>query len=77
MMLLGEAAIDLIFVVAVVVAVACLAHLLSLTVREHRELSAVPARQADRAETVAVSQAATVIRLRPSVARHRHVVSSG
>jgi len=76
LMLIGEAAIELIFVAAVIVAVSCLAYLLSLTVREHRELkAAVYTRSAAESER-APANARPARSLRLGIARH-HATPSG
>ena len=80
-MFLAEVAIELIFVAAVVVAVACLAYLLTLTVKEQRILHDMRAgvviyrpkpSQADPEPTLVeeAPKRATVLSLRPSVPRH-------
>ena len=74
--LIGEAAIELIFVAAVVVVVSCLAYLLSLTVREHRELkAAVDPRSTSESERLPAS-ARPARSLRLGIARH-HATPSG
>jgi len=84
MLLIGEIAIELIFVAAVVVAVSCLAYLLTLTVKEQRILHEMRLGVYDReptpetADDVPAEEApklASVHSLRPSVAR-QHAVSS-
>ncbi len=73
--LVGEILIDLVFVASVVAIVSCLAHLLSLTVREQRELKTAahmnpPMRERTRVERPRITS------LRPGIARH-HTSSSG
>jgi hypothetical protein len=75
LILIGEILIDLVFVASVVVVVSCLAYLLSLTAREHRELNAVPRENAPaRGRTIA--DWLLVPSLRLGIAR-RHTTSSG
>jgi hypothetical protein len=73
-------AIELVFVVAVVAAVSCLAYLLTLTVQERRLLRApVRARKVVKpkvAEDRVTHRDPAATSLRPSVARH-HVAPSG
>ena len=79
MLLLAEIAIELVFVAAVVVAVSCLAYLLTLTVKEQRILrdmrTGMVAGQPTPASAEAAPKLATVTSLRPSVTR-QHAVSS-
>jgi hypothetical protein len=75
LMLIGEAAIELIFVAAVIVAVSCLAYLFSLTVREHKELkAAVHTSAAGSKHAPADAQPSQSLRL--GIARH-HATPSG
>ena len=79
MILIGEIAIELVFVAAVVVAVSCLAYLLSLTVKEQRILRDMRRGVIDDRSTpepaTEAPKLAIVHSLRPSVAR-QHAVSS-
>ncbi len=77
---IGIITIDVVFALAVVAAMSCLAYLVYIVVREHRQLragvlheSANPAAQSGGA--VGAARGRTVRSLRPSVARH-HVASS-
>jgi hypothetical protein len=77
---IGIMAIDVVFALAVVAATSCLAYLVYLAVREHRQVqagvsykAAGPAAESDGA--VGAARGRTVTSLRPSVARH-HVASS-
>jgi len=74
--LIGEAVIELIFVAAVIVAVWCLAYLLSLTVREHRELKAAANTRSAAESERAPADARPARSLRPGIARH-HTTPSG
>ena len=79
MLLIGEIAIELVFVAAVVVAVSCLAYLLTLTVKEQRilrdmRMGVVDGQPAPQ-PAVEAPKLAIVHSLRPSVAR-QHAVSS-
>jgi len=78
MLLIGEIAIELVFVAAVVVAVSCLAYLLTMTVKEQRILRDMRMGVVDGqpAETAREAPKLAIVRsLRPSVAR-QHAVSS-
>jgi len=68
---IGIIAIDVVFAVAVAAAMSCLAYLVYLAVREHRQLRAGVLHTAANYSAAAPS----VTSLRPSVARH-HVASS-
>jgi len=74
LVLVGEVLIDLVFVASVVVVVSCLAYLLSLTVREQRELKAAAHRNAPTRERAGVG-GSRITSLRPGIARH-HTSSS-
>jgi len=70
--MIGEVAIELVFVAAVIVAVSCLAYLLTLTVREHRLLREASFARGGRSRSIltpATAAKARVTSLRPSVAR--------
>ena len=78
MLLIGEIAIELVFVAAVVAAVSCLAYLLTLTVKEQRILRDMRMGVVDGQPTPESAKApklAIVHSLRPSVTR-QHAVSS-
>jgi hypothetical protein len=74
--LIGEVVIELVFVAAVIVAVSCLAYLLSLTVREHRELKAAVYTRSDSESERAPANAEPARSLRLGIARH-HATPSG
>jgi hypothetical protein len=73
--LVGEILIDLVFVASVVVTVSCLAHLLSLTVREQRELKAAAHQVPPARRRAAGADGWRLRSLRPGIARHH--TSSG
>jgi len=76
---IGIVAIDIVFALAVVAAMSCLAYLVYLTVREHRQLQAGVHRTAgpvtESGGGAAAAHRRTLTSLRPSVARH-HAASS-
>jgi hypothetical protein len=74
--LIGEIAIELIFVAAVIAAVSCLAYLLSLTVREHRELRAAVHTTSAAESERAPADTRPIRSLRLGIVRH-HATPSG
>ena len=75
---IGIIAIDVVFALAVVAAMSCLAYLVFIAVRERRELDTGAGERAYVVESLDAARAArarTVKSLRPSAARH-HVASS-
>jgi len=76
-MTLGIAVIDLVFAVALLAVVSCLAYLIYLTIRERGASERKPDRAL--AETRVAASGARVVALpslRPSIARHHHAASS-
>lgn len=75
---IGIVAIDVVFALAVVAAMSCLAYLVYIAVRELRELDTGASERVYAVESLDAARTArarTMTSLRPSVARH-HVASS-
>jgi hypothetical protein len=76
---IGIVAIDVVFALAVIAAMSCLAYLVYVAVQERRQLDAGASRRAGYAveslDAARAARAMSVNSLRPSVARH-HVASS-
>ena len=74
---IGIVGIDVVFAVAVLLAVSCLAYLVYLTIREHAELKSTVHGPASVATNVCETTSSTAVRgLRPSAVRQRVTPSS-
>jgi len=75
---IGIIAIDVVFTLAIIAATSCLAYLVYLSVREHRQLQVGARATADpvagSGDGVRAARRRTLTSLRPSVVRH-HVAS--